>query len=75
MIFRADRPQKSGYFWQVDLQYPVPAIVYYQEFTCKYWNTNSPPEGYSATDDGARKYIRWGDEIIPPLSVQTLDSH
>ncbi len=75
MIFRAERPVESGYYWQADLQYPVPVIVFYQNFTSKYWGINGPKEGCSATDEIARKYIRWGDKVVPPLEVQTLDSH
>jgi hypothetical protein len=62
MKFKKEWPTRSGYYWYVDLEYPIPKIGFIQGNVLY----TSRDAELLATSDGVKKWIRIGDLIEPP---------
>lgn len=73
MVFNRTWPKKTGYYWWIDLSYPIPKIGFIQgkklydgnhEYDKKYTMINSKVIG-----------IRIGDKITEPSTVHMVINH
>jgi hypothetical protein len=62
MKFSKTWPDKSGWYWYVDVTYPQPTIGFIQQNILY----DSKNREYNRDNSGTQKHIRIGDMIIVP---------
>lgn len=62
MVFKIKPPEQPGYYWMVDISYPIPQIVFYYNFQVYPLNSGT-------FDIRMFKNYRFGDEIEQPNIV------
>ena len=72
MKFNKELPKRSGIYWYVSTEYPIPKVCFLS-LSC------NPSYGHTMWElccgggcvlkELEYKYYRWGDEIVPPECV------
>lgn len=60
MKFTSKMPKKDGYYWLVEMEYPIPKIVWYSAYYKTYWDW-----GREVILDNNIHY-KFGDKIEEP---------
>ena len=63
MLFKSDPPEKTGWYWAAQNEYPIPTPVFYQCYLERdkffSWGRESDVKDWAG-------HILWGDEIVIP---------
>lgn len=63
MKFVKEVPTTDGYYWIVDLEYPIPKIVWLGiQHHKAYWDWGRE----IPISEAICKFIRWGDKVVAP---------
>lgn len=61
MKFKKQFPAKVGYYWYVDINYPIPKIGFIQSEVL-----HDNPSSYDARKSSTQRFIRIGDMVETP---------
>lgn len=66
MKFKQELPKRSGVYWYVDIDYPIPQIAYVDVKFGGGVDFYELCGGRTTLTIGHIKHLRWGDEIVAP---------